>query len=98
MKDHPTTNNLKEITFSREFTAGNQCSFAMNFGWDGLRYFIVALPEPSYNYFATSKHNHFSCNLKTSLFMYLIILQCGDIEIQPGLERYPCGVCSKRVT
>ena len=20
--------------------------------WDGLRYFIVALPEPSYNYFA----------------------------------------------
>ena len=30
--------------------------------------------------------------------MYLIILQCGDIEIQPGPERYPCGICSKNVT
>jgi hypothetical protein len=30
--------------------------------------------------------------------MYLIIMQCGDIEIQPGLGKYPCGVCHKRVT
>ena len=82
MKDHPTTNDLKELTFSREFTAGNDfpISLAMNI--------------------AASKrfHKQFSCTLKTNLFMYLIILQCGDIEIQPGPERYPCGICSKRVT
>ena len=27
--------------------------FPLHLGaWDGLRYFIVALPEPSYNYFS----------------------------------------------
>ena len=25
--------------------------------WDGLRYFIVTLPEPSINYYAMSKHS-----------------------------------------
>ena len=28
--------------------------------WDGLRYFIVALPEPSYNYFSSENSRFYS--------------------------------------
>ena len=40
--------------------------------WDGLRYFIVALPEPSINYFAKS--------LKTRFFLHLI--RAKSIELR----------------
>ena len=32
-----------------------------DFAWDGLRYFIVALPEPSINYFENPSIGHLWC-------------------------------------
>ena len=29
--------------------------------------------------------------------LYLLILQCGDVELQPGPIKYPCGICNKNV-
>ena len=32
--------------------------------WDGLRYFIVALPEPSYNYFAVALVGRYAVHIR----------------------------------
>ena len=42
--------------------------------WDGLRYFIVALPEPSINYFVKS--------LKTRFFFFLNLIRAKSIELR----------------
>eukprot|EP00794_Sanderia_malayensis_P006479 gene6479-7218_t len=30
-------------------------------------------------------------------FLMLVLLQCGDINVNPGPAKYPCGVCDKAV-
>ena len=32
-----------------------------------------------------------------TLFAFLILLMCGDVETNPGPVRFPCGVCEKPV-
>ena len=37
--------------------------------------------------------------MTTKMILYLLILQCGDVEAQPGPRevKFPCGICSKNV-
>ena len=73
MKEHPTTKELNELTFAEEFTAGNDFPCSLAMNFASNKRF----------------HKHFSCNRKTSLFMYLIILQCGDIDNPARSRKVP---------
>ena len=33
----------------------------------------------------------------TCVMFYLLIMQSGDVEINPGPAKYPCGICEKNV-
>ena len=52
----------------------------MNWGaWDGLRYFIVALPEPSINYYEVF--------FKKVVVRVFIILFCGSCYVMKAVSR-----------
>lgn len=37
------------------------------------------------------------CNRNINFILYLTIIQCGDVEIQPGpcTAKFPCGICQR---
>jgi hypothetical protein len=45
------------------------------------------------------KRLHINITCKSAIYLYMLTLQAGDIQIQPGPTyiKYPCGICSKNV-
>ena len=54
--------------------------------------FSVLNTQPNRRCRINMKNNVGSC-----LVFYLLIMQSGDVEMNPGPPKYPCGICSKNV-
>ena len=56
-----------------------------------------------FNLSCTLKASRGQCRVKlenqgrSCLIFYLLLLQAGDIEANPGPPKYPCGICNKNV-
>jgi hypothetical protein len=45
------------------------------------------------------KRSHINITCKSAIYLYMLIQQAGDIQIQPDPTyiKYPCGICNKNV-
>ena len=62
---------------------------------NNLQHFMVTVSESK----LLKKRLHINITCKSAIYLYMLILQTGDIQIQPGPTyiKYPCGICSKNV-
>lgn len=64
---------------------------------DNLTQFMTMLRVEKISYL--SKYKAKANSPKSILFLYLLILQAGDIQTHPGPTsvKYPCGICNENV-
>lgn len=62
---------------------------------NNLQHFMVTVSQSK----LLKKRLHINITCKSAIYLYMLILQAGDIQIQPGPTyiKYPCGICSKNV-
>ena len=62
---------------------------------NNLQHFMVTVSQSK----LLKKRTHIHITCKSAFYLYMLILQAGDIQIQPGPTyiKYPCGICSKNV-
>jgi hypothetical protein len=62
---------------------------------NNLQHFMVTVSHSK----LLKKRLHINITCKSAIYLYMLILQAGDIQIQPGPTyiKYPCGICSKNV-
>lgn len=59
---------------------------------NNLQHFMVTVSQSK----LLKKRSHINITCTSTIYLYMLILQAGDIQIHPGPTyiKYPCGICS----